>query len=188
VGRDTHDLDAHEIARAAIETLAESTCDGIVAPLFWFALGGVPGALAFKAASTLDSMIGHREPRYARFGAASARIDDVANFLPARAAAFIAAGAAPAPRAALRVVLHDAREHASPNAGWPEAAFAGALGVRLGGTNRYAGVAHAGAILNAAGSPPRACDVRRAIRLVRRTSALAAMAALVLSRRSPRAR
>jgi adenosylcobinamide-phosphate synthase len=178
VGRDTADLDANDVARAAIETLAESTCDGIVAPLFWFALGGVPAALAFKAASTLDSMIGHHDERFEHFGKAAARIDDAANFVPARAAAAIAALVSGAPLRAFASAWRDAGAHASPNAGWPEGAFAGALDVRLGGTNQYAGVRVNGPVFHAAGAAPDAPDIRRAIRLVRRTSAVAAAIAI----------
>jgi hypothetical protein len=137
VGRDTAQLDAPEIARATIETLAESACDGIIAPLLALAIGGVPLALAFKAASTLDSMIGHIEPPYTFLGRASARLDDVACYLPARITAFLIAGCAPLvgadARRAFAVLRADGHRHRSPNAGRPEAAMAGALGVRLGG-------------------------------------------------------
>jgi adenosylcobinamide-phosphate synthase len=170
VGRDTAALDADEIARAAIETLGESACDGIVAPLFWFALGGVPAALAFKAASTLDSMIGHREPRYRRFGAFAARLDDALNFVPARITAALIAVCAGTPRRTLAVAWRDAPGHASPNAGWPEAALAGALNVRLGGANTYAGERIDGPHFNAGAPAPAVADVRRAMRVVRRAA------------------
>lgn len=178
VGRDTAELDPAEVARAAIETLAESACDGIIAPLFWLTVCGVPGAQAFKAASTLDSMIGHREPRYRRFGAFAARTDDALNFVPARITALLIALTGGAPRRALLIALRDARHHTSPNAGWPEAALAGALGVRLGGSNRYAGVPIDGAFLNAGGRAPNAADVRTAIGTVARTTLLANICAV----------
>jgi adenosylcobinamide-phosphate synthase len=182
VGRDTHSLDESGIARAVIETLAESACDGIVAPLVWLALGGVPAAMAYKAANTLDSMIGHPEPPYRHFGHAAARLDDAANFVPARltaasivAAAWMTGGDA---RAAWRVWRRDGAKHASPNAGQSEAAIAGALGVRLGGLNTYDGQPARSAPLGAEGRSPRAADARRAVRLVAVGSALAFGAAL----------
>jgi adenosylcobinamide-phosphate synthase len=178
VGRDTADLDASQIARAAIETLGESACDGIVAPLFWLALGGVSGALAFKAASTLDSMIGHREPRYLRFGAVAARTDDALNFIPARITALLIALAGDDPLAAARLAWRDAPRHASPNAGWPEAALAAVLDVRLGGPNQYAGVRADGATFNAAGRQPDVTDVRAAMRVIRGVAVGAAVCAV----------
>jgi adenosylcobinamide-phosphate synthase len=178
VGRDTHDLDATDVARAAIETLAESACDGIVAPLFWLALGGVPAAFAFKAASTLDSMIGHRTPRHERFGCVAARLDDAANFVPARVTALLIAFAGARPLATIRAAMREAATHASPNAGWPESALATALGVRLGGTNRYAGVTVAGPVFNPVGRAPDVRDLARAIAYVRRVSLLATLIAV----------
>ncbi|HTJ26345.1 MAG TPA: adenosylcobinamide-phosphate synthase CbiB [Candidatus Limnocylindria bacterium] len=160
VGRDVAHLQEAEIAAAALESLAESFCDGVVAPLLWLRLGGVGGALAFKAISTLDSMIGHREPPYTWFGRAAARADDAANFVPARiAAAAIALAAGARGAAALRVALRDAPRHASPNGGWPEAALAGALGVRLGGEAWYDGLRAERAVLHAAGRAPCAGDL-----------------------------
>ncbi|MEW6733707.1 MAG: adenosylcobinamide-phosphate synthase CbiB [Acidobacteriota bacterium] len=149
VGRDTDMLDEPEIVRATIETLAESTSDGIVAPMFYLALGGIPAALGYKAINTLDSMIGHNDTRYRYFGKVAARLDDLANFVPARLtailitfSAFISGNDAPK---ALRIWLRDGAKHASPNAGQVEAAMAGALGVRLGGLNFYGGEPHYGA-------------------------------------------
>jgi adenosylcobinamide-phosphate synthase len=144
VGRDTHSLDENEISRALIETLAESASDGVVAPILYLAMGVVPLAMAYKAVNTLDSMIGHRDPRYLYFGKAAARIDDAANYIPSRVTALsmIAASALLAnagPRAAWDVWLRDGGKHKSPNAGQPEAAMSGALRVRLGGDNRYDG-------------------------------------------------
>jgi adenosylcobinamide-phosphate synthase len=175
VGRDTADLDATGIARATIETLAESTCDGIVAPLVWFAIGGVPAALAFKAASTLDSMIGHRDARFERFGAAAARIDDALNLVPARVSAIVAALLSGVPARSFGCAWRDAGAHASPNSGWPECAFAGALDVRLGGENHYAGERVDGAVFHKRGRAPTVRDIRRAIGLVRRTSLATAL-------------
>ncbi|HWA19303.1 MAG TPA: adenosylcobinamide-phosphate synthase CbiB [Devosia sp.] len=147
VGRDPDALDESGVARAAIESLAESTSDGVIAPLFWLLIGGLPGIVLYKAINTADSMVGHRDARYAEFGWASARLDDIVNWIPARisalligAASFLVRGADP--EAALGSALRDARKHASPNAGWPEAAFAGALGLALGGPRAYAGEIH----------------------------------------------
>ena len=146
VGRDPDSLDEHGVARAAIESLFENFSDGVVAPAFWYLLLGLPGIFAFKTASTLDSMIGHRSPKYLQFGWAAARLDDVFSWIPARLSALIicaAAVALPETRAGhgLRVMLKDARKHRSPNAGWPEAAAAGALGLALGGPRAYGGAA-----------------------------------------------
>jgi len=147
VGRDPHVLDESGVAKAAVESLAESTSDGIVAPLFWLLLLGLPGIVLYKAANTADSMVGHRNERYAEFGWASAKFDDLVNWIPARLTALLVAGAAflvrhADPEAAWGTALRDARKHASPNAGWPEAAFAGALGLRLGGPRAYDGELH----------------------------------------------
>jgi adenosylcobinamide-phosphate synthase len=147
VGRDVASLDDSGVARAAIESLTESTSDGVVAPVFWGALFGLPGILVYKAVNTADSMIGHRDAQYAEFGWAAARLDDLLNLAPARLTGLLFAGAAwftPGgdARAAVAVMLRDARKHDSPNAGFPEAAAAGALGVRLGGPRSYAGEVH----------------------------------------------
>jgi adenosylcobinamide-phosphate synthase len=147
VGRDPHALDAPGVSRAAIESLAESTSDGIVAPLFWLLIGGLPGIMLYKAANTADSMIGHKSERYFEFGWASARFDDLLNWIPARLSALLIAGAAflvphSDPEAAWSTALRDGDKHDSPNAGWPEAAFAGALGFALGGPRAYAGEIH----------------------------------------------
>jgi adenosylcobinamide-phosphate synthase len=150
VGRDTAQLDIHEISRAVIETLAESASDGIVAPIFYMALGGVPSAMAYKAINTLDSMIGHADTRHFYFGKAAARLDDVANFIPSRLTALaiivcpihrgsIAMSGIDAARSAWRTWRRDGSKHKSPNAGQPEAAISGALQVSLGGDNTYAG-------------------------------------------------
>ena len=148
VGRDTEVLDESGVAGAAIESLAESTSDGVVAPLFWLIVFGLPGIVLYKAINTADSMVGHRNERFAAFGWASAVVDDVVNWIPARLSALLIAGACffmrrADPEAAWTTALRDARKHASPNAGWPEAAFAGALGIQLGGPRSYAGETHA---------------------------------------------
>ncbi|MGQ0662471.1 MAG: adenosylcobinamide-phosphate synthase CbiB [Pseudomonadota bacterium] len=142
VGRDTGGLDEHGVARAAIESLAENFCDGVVAPAFWYVVLGLPGLLAYKAVNTLDSMIGHRSPRYLAFGAAAARLDTALSFIPARLSGLVLAMAAlvaptARPLAALKVMVRDAAKHRSANAGWPEGAVAGALGLALAGPRRY---------------------------------------------------
>jgi adenosylcobinamide-phosphate synthase len=143
VGRDTTHLNEEKIMRASLESLSENTSDGIVAPLFYLFLGGVPLAMAYKAVNTLDSMIGYRSERYFYFGKAAARLDDAMNFIPARLAALFIIAAAPVLRLSLgrslRVVWRDHTNHLSPNAGYPEAALAGAFGVRLGGPSIYFG-------------------------------------------------
>ena len=143
VGRETSRLNQDKVLRAGLESLAESTCDGVVAPLFYLFLGGVPLAMAYKAASTLDSMIGYRTERYLYFGKFAARLDDVLNFVPARLTALFIVGAALAlhlnPLRALRILWRDHANHLSPNAGYPEAALAGAFGIRLGGPSIYFG-------------------------------------------------
>jgi len=143
VGRDTEDLKESEIVRAVIETVAENSSDGVIAPLFYLTIGGIPAALAYKSINTMDSMIGYRNDRYLYFGRTAARLDDVVNFIPSRLTAGLAMLASLILglqwRSALRVVLRDANSQPSPNSGFPEAAFAGALGIRLGGTNSYGG-------------------------------------------------
>lgn len=146
VGRDTAQLSESEVVRATVETIAESTSDGIIAPLFFLTLCGPPAAMAYKAISTLDSMVGHQDLKYRYFGWASARLDDVANWVPARITALllvVAAGIvlrnARHMRQAWRILRRDGHKHPSPNSGWPEAAMAGSLRVQLGGTNSYGG-------------------------------------------------
>ena len=165
VGRDPARLDAAAIARAAIESLSENTCDGIVAPVFWGALFGLPGIVAYKAVNTLDSMIGHRNERHKDFGWASARIDDVANFIPARLTGLLFASVSALPRHSFSCMLADARGHRSINAGWPEAAMAGALGVRLCGPRYYHGELADEPWLNASAVDPKPGDVARALNL-----------------------
>ena len=189
VGRDTHLLDAHEISRAVIETVAESCSDGVIAPLFYMTAGGVPLAMAYKAINTLDSMIGHSDERYFYFGKVAARLDDVANFLPARltalgitAAAVIVQGANGAN--ALDTWLSDGRKHKSPNAGQPESAMSGALQVRLGGENFYKGVPASAPLIGERFSRPSTHQAGLAIRIAATVSALGAVTALLLRRRA----
>ncbi|GAA4510083.1 cobalamin biosynthesis protein [Actinoallomurus oryzae] len=169
-GRDPEALDAKEITRATVESVAENTSDAAVAPLFWGALLGTPGLLGYRAVNTLDAMVGHRSPRYANFGWAAARADDVANWVPARLTGLLTVVCAPlaggSPREAYRVLRRDGAAHPSPNAGRCEAAFAGALGVRLGGVNVYGSrVEHRPELGD--GRPPEPDDIRRAVRLSR---------------------
>jgi adenosylcobinamide-phosphate synthase len=178
VGRDPSALDEDELARATIESVAENTGDGVIAPLFWFAVGGAPAVAAYRAANTLDSIAGHRSERYRRFGWASARLDDLLNYLPARlGAATVVTAAHRNGGDALRVVIADGRRHPSPNAGLYEASFAGALGLKLGGVNRYGDVVERRPELGY-GAQPCTSDIRRATRLSALTS-LFFVAALV---------
>ncbi len=184
VGRDTHELTEAEVIRATVETLAENIVDGIVAPLFYAVLGGAPLAMAYRAVNTLDSMVGYKSSRYRHFGWASARLDDVMNFVPARLTALllwaVMAGMALAPRRAWRTMVRQAHRHPSPNAGIPEAMMAGGLGVRLGGRNVYGGVPSLRAELGEATRPLDREDIVRAVQVVRWTGAVAAMAALLI--------
>lgn len=186
VGRDTYGLSEPEIARAAVESVAENTSDGVVAPMVYGALFGAPGALAYKAINTLDSMLGYREPPYTHLGRASARLDDLVNVAPARITVLVVAAVA-GPNAgpdAARTAYRYGPLTSSPNAGWAESAFAGALGLRLGGTNTYGGVIRSGALLGT-GRPPETRDIGRAVALMRRTCALLAVLILIsqISRR-----
>jgi len=180
-GRDPAQLDHAGLTRAALESIAENTSDAQVAPLLWAAVGGVPGVLAYRAVNTLDAMIGHRSPRYTRFGWAAARLDDVANYLPARLAGALVVGCAPlvggSPAAAWRAWRRDAAAHPSPNAGVVEAAFAGALGIRLGGPTRYHHELQIRPTLGD-GRPATVVDLRRAVRLSRLVQAAAAVVAV----------
>lgn len=161
VGRDTTALNESGVAGAALESLAESFNDGIVAPAFWLLIGGLPGLFAYKALNTADSLIGHREPRWRMFGWAAARADDIANLIPARLAGALLAIAG---GGGLLVMWRDAPKHASPNAGWPEAAMAGALRIQLGGPTAYNGVLHQRPTFGA-GSSPTVDDLRRGLRI-----------------------
>lgn len=181
VGRDPAALDEAGIARAAIESLAENASDGIVAPVFWGALFGLPGILGYKAINTLDSMIGHRSERHEAFGWAAARIDDIANFIPARLTGFLFVLLAPKRSQALSCMTRDARRHRSPNAGWPEAAMAGALGVRLSGPRIYRGSATDEPWLNEGARDPLAADIVEGLTIYRRAMLLLAAVLAILA-------
>jgi adenosylcobinamide-phosphate synthase len=175
-GRDPSTLDATELSRATVESVAENTSDAVVAPLVWGAVAGLPGLVGYRAVNTLDAMVGHRSPRYRRFGTASARLDDLANLAPSRLTAALTVAAAPRVRGsggeALKTWLRDGHRHPSPNAGQCEAAMAGALGVRLGGSNRYAGRTEVRPSLGD-GKPASPADIHRATRLSAAVGALA---------------
>lgn len=170
VGRDPQSLDAHGVCRAAIESLAENFSDAVVAPAFWYAIGGLPGLLLYKTVNTLDSMVGYRNDKYRAFGWASARLDDVLNLIPARLAGLIIALAAlfaarGNPIRALVTMVRDARNHKSPNSGWPEAAMAGALGLALGGPRKYPGLVVDEKWIGAGRARAEFTDIDRALHL-----------------------
>ncbi len=175
-GRDPAALDEPELARATVESVAENTSDAVVAPLFWGAVAGLPGLLGYRAANTLDAMVGHRSSRYARFGTPAARLDDLLNLAPSRLTAMLTIAAAPAVHGsraeAARVWRRDRNDHPSPNAGQCESAMAGALGVRLGGRNVYRGRTEVRPLLGD-GPRPSAGHLRRASRLSGRVAVLA---------------
>lgn len=177
VGRDPLSLDEAGVARAAIESLAENFSDGVVAPAFWMAVAGLPGAAIYKAVNTADSMVGHRTPRHEAFGWASARCDDVVNLPASRLSGLaIVAAAAFLPgmdaRAAWRALRRNAKQHRSPNAGWPEAAMAGALGLALAGPRHYGGVLVQDALMGDGRREASAADIRAALRVYRMADAL----------------
>ncbi len=175
VGRDPAEMDHQEVARAAVESVAENTVDAVVGPVLWAAVAGAPGALGYRAVNTLDAMVGHRSPRYRRFGWASARLDDIAGWIPARVTALIVALARPAAAGSVwRSVREDAPAHPSPNAGVAEAAFAAALGLRLGGLNRYGDRAEPRPRLGH-GRPPGSADIAAAVDLSGDVSAVLAV-------------
>jgi adenosylcobinamide-phosphate synthase len=188
VGRNPNSLDEAGVSRAAIESLAENFSDGIVAPAFWLGLGGLPGAALYKAANTADSMIGHRTPRHEAFGWASARFDDLVNLPASRLSALLIVAAAAlnrdaSPGSALRAVRCDASHHRSPNAGWPEAAMAGALGLRLAGPRTYGNVRVEDRWMGDGRAEANAQDIDRALALYRTACGLllALAAGLALS-------
>lgn len=177
VGRDTDALDAAGVARAAIESLAENFSDGVVAPVLWLAIAGLPGAALYKAINTADSMIGHRTPRHEAFGWAAARLDDLANLPASRLSALLliaaaAVGAGSSAVEAWRITWFDAPRHRSPNAGYPEAAMAGALGLSLAGPRSYGGVRVADATMGGGRWDATAADIRRALALYRYADAI----------------
>ena len=178
VGRDTGDLSKPEVCRAAVESVAENASDGVVAPMLYGVLFGAPGALAYKAVNTLDSMVGYPKPPHTELGWASARLDDLANLVPSRATALLVAAVSGKPLHTLRIARCYGPLTTSPNAGIAEAAFAGALGVALGGTNSYAGVLRKGPTLGEGRSPAPA-DIPRAVRILRRSCVLLGTLALL---------
>lgn len=191
-GRDATALDEPELARAVVESVAENTSDAVVAPLFWGAVAGLPGLLGYRAANTLDAMVGHRSPRYRRFGTPAARLDDAVNLIPSRLTGLLTIATAPLVKGdrnrAWRVWRRDRNDHPSPNAGQCEAAMAGALGVRLGGRNVYAGRIELRPLLGD-GPPPEPGHIRRAARLSRYVSTAAlALAVAVAAVRAGRSR
>jgi adenosylcobinamide-phosphate synthase len=191
VGRDTEALDAAGVARAAIESLAENFSDAIVAPVFWLAIGGLPGAAFYKAINTADSMIGHRTPRHEAFGWAAARLDDLVNLPASRLSALLLVAATALTRsgagAAWRAMRRDAAKHRSPNAGYPEAAIAGALGLSLAGPRIYGGARVEDAFMGDGRRDAGAADIRRALALYRTADAilLALLGALALALIAP---
>ena len=186
VGRDTVELNASEVARAVVESVAENASDAVVAPLVWGALAGVPGLLGYRAANTLDAMVGHHNARYERYGWASARLDDLLNLPGSRLTGLLAIALGGDPSGAWRAWRRDAAGHPSPNAGVAEATFAGALGVRLGGTNTYYGSRVEHRPTMGEGRAPEPADVARATALARRVGVGAAVvaAAVALTRRT----
>jgi adenosylcobinamide-phosphate synthase len=178
--RDATNLEADELARATVESIAENTSDACVAPLLWGGVLGVPGLLGYRAANTLDAMVGYKSAKYLNFGWAAARLDDVLNLLPARVCAVLTGLAAGRPREAVAVWRRDAPKHPSPNAGPVEAAFAGALDLTLGGTNSYGSYQEDRGTLGD-GPPPAVADVRRTAALARRVGIAAAGVAMILA-------
>jgi adenosylcobinamide-phosphate synthase len=191
VGRDTHDLSEKAILKASMETVAENLSDGVVAPLFYLALGGLPLAMAYKAINTLDSMVGYRNERYLNFGRAAARLDDIVNFIPARITGFlIVISSLIISRSlftlhfSLKTLLRDGRNHLSPNSGVPEAAMAGALGIRMGGPSTYGGMVvekpYIGDARTADSTEDYLVASGRALAIARVTSALGVLSAAVM--------
>jgi len=180
VGRDPAQLDEHGIVRAGLESLAENASDGVVAPVFWGSVLGLPGLAAYKAVNTLDSMIGHRTDRYAAFGGFAARLDDLANLIPARLTGFLFATASLKPTA-LAVMFRNAGQHRSPNAGWPEAAMAGGLGVRLSGPRVYGNSVQSEPWLNAGARDPEPADLKRGLAVYVRAMGLGGITLISLA-------
>jgi adenosylcobinamide-phosphate synthase len=181
VGRDPAGLDEAGIARATIESLAENTSDGVIAPMFWGAIFGLPGLVGYKTINTLDSMIGHRTPRHEAFGWAAARIDDLANFIPARLTGLLFAIVSARPSDTISCMMKDAHHHRSINAGWPEAAMAGALRVRLSGPRVYHGTLTDEPWLNGGARDPLATDIGQALNLYGRTMWLLAAVLIIMA-------
>ena len=187
MGRDTAELSGEEVARAAVETVAENFSDGVAAPLFYMLLGGAPLALAYKAVNTMDSMVGYKNDRYLHFGRAAAKLDDAANYIPARLAALAwiggAAIAGQDAKNAWRIWRRDRRNHSSPNSAQTESACAGALGVQLGGPSRYFGKLYEKPAIGDPLRPVEAADIRRAVQTLYGAAALAVLGGAAVSSR-----
>jgi adenosylcobinamide-phosphate synthase len=185
--RDPQQAGPADLVRATVESVAENTGDAVVGPLLWGAVAGLPGLLGYRAVNTLDAMVGYRDERYLRFGRVAARTDDLANLVPARVTGLLTVAVAPVvggrARPAARVLRADRRAHPSPNAGWCEAAVAGALGVALGGTNSYRGHAEVRPRLGGAARAPEPADIDRAVRLCRVVTVAALVGAVGLAER-----
>ncbi len=189
VGRDTGELDGHEVSRGTVETVAENTSDGIIAPLLYLAIGGPPLAMAYKAVNTMDSMIGYRSERYNYLGRAAARLDDIANFIPARltgllyvvSSFFLSGDGRYSFAGAWKVLVRDHKKHSSPNSGYPEAAVAGALGVRLGGENSYFGKKSVKPFIGDPDNELTAARIEDAVRLMYGASMLGLAMSVVIS-------
>jgi len=185
VGRDTSQLDETAIARAAVETVAENTVDGVIAPLFWLFIGGVPAMVAYKAINTLDSMVGYKNDKYQNFGFVSAKLDDIANWFPARLSLLLFGAAAKLlrlnSRQALKVGWRDRNNHKSPNCAWPEGAVAGALGIRMGGPNIYFGEQVDKPWIGAEGRDARASDIQQSVQLMYVASGLCLLTFMIVS-------
>lgn len=183
VGRDTENLPVEEVVRATVETVAENTCDGVIAPLIYAFIGGAPLAMAYKAVNTLDSMVGHKDAKYLNFGRVSAKLDDVANYVPARVAGLLLAAASRVLghdwKRALRTMISDGRNHPSPNSGMSEAAVAGALGIRLGGTNYYKGIPSFRGYMGEPENPLEPCHIRQTVALMYTASLMCVAAGTV---------
>ena len=179
VGRDTSELTDEEVRKAALETLAENLNDGVIAPLFWFAIGGVPAMMGYKMVNTLDSMIAYHSPRYLKFGKAAARIDDIANYIPARLTALLMLIAARRPNL-VSFVMKYGPCHASPNSGWPEAALAGILGCRFGGPHIYFGETFDKPYIGNQDKPLTREDIEKAVRINRTAETLGVIIIILL--------
>ena len=179
VGRDTSELTDEEVRKAALETLAENLNDGVIAPLFWFAIGGMPAMMGYKMVNTLDSMIAYHSPRYLKFGKAAARIDDIANYIPARLTALLMLIAARRPNL-VSFVMKYGPCHASPNSGWPEAALAGILGCRFGGPHKYFGETFDKPYIGNQDKPLTREDIEKAVRINRTAETLGVIIIILL--------
>ena len=180
VGRDTSELTDEEVRKAALETLAENLSDGVIAPLFWFAIGGVPAMMGYKMVNTLDSMIAYHSPRYLKFGKVAARIDDIANYIPARLTALLMLISANRP-SLIKFVMKYGPCHASPNSGWPEAALAGILGCRFGGPHKYFGETFDKPYIGDKDKPLTRQDMEIAVRINRIAEAIAVVLVILSS-------